>query len=87
MEGNITSAGTSRGFTPQEMDSMLKYFIGNNYRYRENIIIPRTVGPIQIKTPEEKRVEAAFESCIFKSFVASVMGKLFWMSQIGFDDG
>lgn len=64
------------GFTPQEIESMLKYFVGNNYRYREQIIIPRTVGPIQIKSVDEKRVEAFFESCAFKSLVASVMGKL-----------
>lgn len=66
---------TATGFTPQEIDSMLKYFVGNNYRYREHIIIPRTVGPIQIKSVDEKRVEAFFESCAFKSLVASVMGK------------
>lgn len=67
-------ASPSHGFTPQEMDSMLKYFVGNNYKYRDQIIIPRTVGPIQIKSIDEKRVEAFFESCAFKSFVASVMG-------------
>lgn len=63
------------GFNPDEVTSLMKHFVGNNYRFRENIIIPRTVGPIQIKTPEEKRVEAIFESCAFKSLVASVMGK------------
>ncbi len=78
MEGEVTSnSGSSNGaFTPQEVDSMLKYFVGNVYRYREQIIIPRTVGPVQIKSPDEKRVEAAFESCAFKSFVATVMGIL-----------
>ena len=62
------------GFTPQEVDSLLKYFVGNTYRYREQIIIPRSVGPVQIKSIDEKRVEAFFESCGFKSFVACVMG-------------
>ena len=68
-------ATSPSGFTPQEIESLLKYFVGNNYRYREQIIIPRTVGPIQIKTLDEKRVEAMFESCAFKSLVESVIGK------------
>lgn len=79
MEGEVTSnsvSSSNAAFTPQEVDSMLKYFVGNVYRYREQIIIPRTVGPVQIKSPDEKRVEAAFESCAFKSFVATVMGIL-----------
>lgn len=62
------------GFSPKEMDSLMKYFVGSNCKYREQIIIPRTVGPIHIKSIDEKRVEAAFESCAFKSLVASVMG-------------
>lgn len=62
------------GFSPKEMDSLMKYFVGSNCKYREQIIIPRTVGPIHIKNIDEKRVEAAFESCAFKSLVASVMG-------------
>lgn len=65
---------SSVGFSPKEMDSLMKYFVGNNYKYREQIIIPRTVGPIHIKSIDEKRVEAVFESCAFKSLVASVMG-------------
>lgn len=80
MEGitpfSSSSSSSGSGFTPQEMESMLKYFVGNNYRYREQIIIPRTVGPVQIKTVDEKRVEAMFESCAFKSLIASVMGNL-----------
>ncbi|KAI9565688.1 hypothetical protein GHT06_009480 [Daphnia sinensis] len=65
---------SSVGFSPKEMDSLMKYFVGNNCKYREQIIIPRTVGPIHIKSIDEKRVEAVFESCAFKSLVASVMG-------------
>lgn len=72
MDESTTAQG---GFTPKEIDGLLKYFVGNNYRYREQIIIPRTVGPVQIKSIDEKRVEAAFESCAFKSLIASVMGK------------
>jgi mitochondrial import inner membrane translocase subunit TIM22 len=63
-------------FTPQEIDSIAKYFVGNTYRYREHVVIPRTVGPIQIKSDQEKQVEAIFESCAFKSVLATVAGKL-----------
>ena len=45
-------------------------------RYRENIVIPKTNGPIKIKTNEEKMIENAVESCTFKSVMACVMGKL-----------
>ena len=71
---NMNEKPSISGFTPQEVDSLLKYFVGNTYRYREQIIIPRSVGPVQIKSIDEKRVEAFFESCGFKSFVACVMG-------------
>lgn len=64
-----------RSFTAQEWDYLIKYFVGNNFRYRENIIIPKSVGPVQIKTNEEKMVESFFESCTFKSLMSCVVGK------------
>ncbi|CAH1107578.1 unnamed protein product [Psylliodes chrysocephalus] len=63
-----------RSFTAQEWDYLIKYFVGNNFRYRENIIIPKSVGPVQIKTNEEKMVESFFESCTFKSLMSCVVG-------------
>lgn len=36
------------------------------------------MGPVTIKTNEEKLVESVFESCFFKSFMACVLGKIFW---------
>ncbi|CAH0548729.1 unnamed protein product [Brassicogethes aeneus] len=63
-----------RDFTPEEWGFLTKYFVGNNYRYRENIIIPKNLGPVTIKTNEEKMVEAFFESCPFKAFMSCVMG-------------
>lgn len=63
-----------RELTPEEWISLTKYFVGNNYRYRENIIIPKTLGPVRIKTNEEKAVEAVFESCPFKSLMSCVIG-------------
>lgn len=64
------------GISNEEWNSVLRHFIGNNYRYRENIIIPKNLGPVVIKTNEEKRVEAAFESCAFKSVMSGVIGTL-----------
>ncbi|XP_073959451.1 mitochondrial import inner membrane translocase subunit Tim22-like [Choristoneura fumiferana] len=57
-----------------DYDSLAKYLVGNNYRYRENIIIPPFLGPIVIKTNEEKMIEAAVESCPFKSLTSCVVG-------------
>lgn len=44
------------------------------FRYRENIVIPRTQGPVTIKTNEEKMMENVMESCPFKSFMSCVIG-------------
>ncbi|OWR53732.1 mitochondrial import inner membrane translocase subunit Tim22 [Danaus plexippus] len=57
-----------------DYDSLAKYLVGNIYRYRENIIIPRVLGPVIIKTNEEKMIEATVESCPFKSFTSCVIG-------------
>ncbi|XP_076234740.1 mitochondrial import inner membrane translocase subunit Tim22 [Calliopsis andreniformis] len=57
-------------------DKIAIYLVGNQQRFRENIIIPRTVGPIQIKTNEEKRIERVMESCTFKSFCSCCIGYL-----------
>jgi len=65
---------SSSQFTPQEMDSLLKYFVGNTYKYRENVIIPRTVGPVEIKSVDQKRIEAVYESCVTKAFISTVLG-------------
>jgi import inner membrane translocase subunit TIM22 len=61
-------------FTNEEWDRLAVYMIGNNTRYRENIIIPRMMGPVKIKTREEKMIEAAMESCAFKTVTSCVLG-------------
>jgi hypothetical protein len=63
-------------FTNEEWDRLALYMVGNNTRYRDNIIIPRMMGPVKIKTREEKMVEAAFDSCVFKTVMSCVLGKL-----------
>ncbi|XP_066987849.1 mitochondrial import inner membrane translocase subunit Tim22 [Macrobrachium rosenbergii] len=61
-------------FTPQEIDQIARYLVGNQTRVRENVIIPRTFVPTVIKTKEEKTVEAIFESCPFKAVLSLVAG-------------
>ncbi|XP_076753821.1 mitochondrial import inner membrane translocase subunit Tim22 [Xylocopa sonorina] len=57
-----------------DFDKIAIYFISTQQRFRENIIIPRTVGPIQLKTNEEKLVERVMESCTFKSIASCILG-------------
>ncbi|XP_063709804.1 LOW QUALITY PROTEIN: mitochondrial import inner membrane translocase subunit Tim22 [Culicoides brevitarsis] len=61
-------------FEKKELDDLAKHFIGNNQRFRENIILPQTLIQYKIKTNEEKMVDAAFESCTFKSMMSCVVG-------------
>ncbi|XP_072760801.1 mitochondrial import inner membrane translocase subunit Tim22 [Anoplolepis gracilipes] len=57
-----------------ELDKIAVFLVGNQQRFRENIIIPRMLGPVQIKTIEEKRIESIMESCAFKSIMSCVIG-------------
>lgn len=57
-----------------EWEKITAYLVGTQQRFRENIIIPRTVGPVQIKTNEEKRIERVMESCAFKSLCSCCIG-------------
>ncbi|XP_050450965.1 mitochondrial import inner membrane translocase subunit Tim22 isoform X3 [Cataglyphis hispanica] len=57
-----------------ELDKIALFLVGNQQRFRENIIIPRMLGPVQIKTIEEKRIERVMESCAFKSIMSCVIG-------------
>jgi len=57
-----------------ELDNIALFLVGNQQRFRENIIIPRLLGPVQIKTIEEKRIESVMESCAFKSIMSCVIG-------------
>lgn len=59
-----------------DYDSLAKYLVGNIYRYRENIIIPRVLGPVIIKTNEEKMIESTIESCPFKSLTSCIIGNI-----------
>ncbi|XP_049789275.1 mitochondrial import inner membrane translocase subunit Tim22 [Schistocerca nitens] len=61
-------------FTDEEWDNIALCLIQQSQRLRENIIIPQNLGPVRIKTNEEKWVEAAFESCPFKTLMSCVAG-------------
>ena len=62
-------------FTNEEFEKIAQNLIFTKEKYRENIVIPRLLGPVQVKTKEENAIETAFESCAFKSFMSCVIGK------------
>ena len=64
----------------EELDKIAVYLIGSQQRFRENIIIPRSIGGGYIKTNEEKAIESFMESCAFKSIMSCVLGKSFIFS-------
>lgn len=57
-----------------DLDKIALFLVGSQQRFRENIIIPRMLGGVQIKTIEEKRIESIMESCAFKSIMSCVIG-------------
>ncbi|KAH8337509.1 mitochondrial import inner membrane translocase subunit Tim22 [Drosophila kikkawai] len=63
-----------RMFDDAALDHLAMQFVGNLHRYRENIVIPSSNGPVKIKTNEEKLIETGVESCGFKCAMACVMG-------------
>ncbi|XP_023166713.1 mitochondrial import inner membrane translocase subunit Tim22 [Drosophila hydei] len=74
VDPKVDGAPKPRILDTAELDRMAMHFVGNMNRYRENIIIPKSNGPVKIKTNEEKLIETAVESCAFKSAMACVMG-------------
>lgn len=71
----ISPAATSKKvLSDAELDKIVLSLIGDQQRFRENIIIPRMLGPVQIKTIEEKRIDSIMESCAFKSVMSCVIG-------------
>lgn len=66
--------------TSDDFEKIAQSLIFTRDKYRENIIIPRLLGPVQIKTKEENAIETVFESCAFKSFMSCVIGEIqiFW---------
>ncbi|XP_017764114.1 PREDICTED: mitochondrial import inner membrane translocase subunit Tim22 [Eufriesea mexicana] len=71
---SVLEASENKNISDVDLDNIALYFISTQQRFRENIIIPRTVGPVQSKTNEEKLIESAMESCIFKSIASCIIG-------------
>lgn len=70
-----TITSTEKVFlTDSELDEIALFLVGNHQRFREHIIIPRMIGPVQIKTNEEKKIENMMESCAFKSIMSCILG-------------
>ena len=62
-------------FTYDEINQIAKFIIFNKTRERENIIMPRVVLPsVYLRTEDEKRVSAIFESCPFKAALSCGAG-------------
>ncbi|CAN7986774.1 unnamed protein product [Ixodes hexagonus] len=56
---------------------LMTALIGPNKRIRDNIIFPVGLFPHKVKTRDELRVEAAFESCGFKTGLSCILGGAF----------
>lgn len=74
---DISNSEEKRKLSNEDWVNLTNFFVGNNTRYRENIVLPKNLGPIKLKSDEEKMVEAAFESCAFKSLMSCVIGNVF----------
>ncbi|KOX75672.1 Mitochondrial import inner membrane translocase subunit Tim22 [Melipona quadrifasciata] len=71
---SLLETSENTAISDMDLDNIARYVIGTQQRFRENIIIPRTVGPVQLKTNEQKLIESAMESCIFKSIASCIIG-------------
>ncbi|CAG0923689.1 unnamed protein product, partial [Notodromas monacha] len=74
IKGKPNGPGGFASLAAQVGEEILRYTMDWKNHYRENIIIPKLMGPVMIKSKEEKMIEAAFESCAFKSITACVVG-------------
>lgn len=74
-DSNKNGSNNKITFTSEEFEKIAQNLIFTKEKYRENVVIPRFLGPVQIKTREENAIETAFESCAFKSFMSCVIGK------------
>ncbi|CAK9798520.1 Mitochondrial import inner membrane translocase subunit Tim22 [Anthophora plagiata] len=70
----LPEASEKKGITDTDLDYIAMYLTTSQQRFRENIIIPRTVGPIHLMSNEEKLIQRAMESCIMKTVSSCVMG-------------
>ncbi|CAG0892615.1 unnamed protein product [Cyprideis torosa] len=53
---------------------LARYLLEWNKRYRDNLVVPTMIGGMPFKTKEERMMEAALESCAFKTVMSTVIG-------------
>jgi len=58
----------------KDFHDILMALLSNDPKYKQSLVVPRTLGPIAMKTREEKLVEAGFDSCAFKAVMSCVLG-------------
>lgn len=66
-----------------EFKTAMMRLISSEPKLRDAVLIPRTYGPVVIKTREEKILEATFESCIFKCLMSCVLGEFLIQIKLG----
>ncbi|XP_017879917.1 mitochondrial import inner membrane translocase subunit Tim22 [Ceratina calcarata] len=74
MSPSLSETSAKASINNKDLDNIALYLTSTQQRFRENIILPRTVGPVQLKTNEEKLIESIMESCAFKSIASCVIG-------------
>lgn len=72
----MSSDGSSENVREINFSELMNALIGPNKRVRENVIFPVGLFPHKVKTRDELRVEAAFESCAFKTGLSCILGEL-----------
>ncbi|CAK9816351.1 Mitochondrial import inner membrane translocase subunit Tim22 [Anthophora quadrimaculata] len=70
----LPEANEKKGINDTDLDHIAMYLTTSQQRFRENIIIPRTVGPVHLMNNEEKLIQRLMESCIMKTVSSCVMG-------------
>uniref|UniRef100_G3MSJ0 Mitochondrial import inner membrane translocase subunit TIM22 n=1 Tax=Amblyomma maculatum TaxID=34609 RepID=G3MSJ0_AMBMU len=72
-----SDASTPNNVREINFSELMNLLIGPNKRVRENVVFPPGLFPHKIKTKDELRVEAVFESCAFKTGISCVLGGAF----------
>jgi import inner membrane translocase subunit TIM22 len=61
-------------FTPDELEAVSGYLVGNMVRPYPSIFVPQSGGPARIQPKEELFMQNVMESCVFKGCLSFVVG-------------
>ncbi len=61
-------------FTPDELEAVSCYLVGNSVRPYPSIFVPQSGGPARIQPKEELMMQGVMESCAFKGCLSFVVG-------------